>query len=213
MSTENRYELNKNLAQMLKGGVIMDVTTPEQAKIAEAAGAAAVLAVLDAGDVDLLGAAEGRLLKGDRQAHPEVLALLGRGAAAGGGPAEAEAAAEDVAQDVPQVAEVAEAEAAAPEAAVGVKGRVAVLVVALLLLRVGQQELIQQRIGVSIISRPSHCRCCCPRQRGHHNEEHRYTRHRPRGRRQPCHTPGSWPVPAVRAESSYALTLIPYYIY
>ena len=33
---ENRYELNKNLAQMLKGGVIMDVTTPEQARIAEA---------------------------------------------------------------------------------------------------------------------------------------------------------------------------------
>ena len=33
-----RYELNKNLAQMLKGGVIMDVTTPEQAKIAEEAG-------------------------------------------------------------------------------------------------------------------------------------------------------------------------------
>ena len=32
---ENRYELNKQLAQMLKGGVIMDVTTPEQAKIAE----------------------------------------------------------------------------------------------------------------------------------------------------------------------------------
>ena len=45
MSTENRYELNKNLAQMLKGGVIMDVTTPEQAKIAEAAGAAAVMAL------------------------------------------------------------------------------------------------------------------------------------------------------------------------
>ena len=40
MSTNNeRYELNKNLAQMLKGGVIMDVTTPEQAKIAEDAGA------------------------------------------------------------------------------------------------------------------------------------------------------------------------------
>ena len=39
---ENRYELNKELAQMLKGGVIMDVTTPEQAKIAEAAGACAV---------------------------------------------------------------------------------------------------------------------------------------------------------------------------
>ena len=36
---ENRYELNKELAQMLKGGVIMDVTTPEQAKIAEEAGA------------------------------------------------------------------------------------------------------------------------------------------------------------------------------
>lgn len=33
---ENRYELNKNLAQMLKGGVIMDVTTPEQARSAEA---------------------------------------------------------------------------------------------------------------------------------------------------------------------------------
>ena len=45
MSKENRYELNKNLAQMLKGGVIMDVTTPEQAKIAEAAGAAAVMAL------------------------------------------------------------------------------------------------------------------------------------------------------------------------
>lgn len=41
----NRYELNKNLAQMLKGGVIMDVTTPEQAKIAEDAGACAVMAL------------------------------------------------------------------------------------------------------------------------------------------------------------------------
>ena len=41
----NRHELNKNLAQMLKGGVIMDVTTPEQAKIAEAAGACAVMAL------------------------------------------------------------------------------------------------------------------------------------------------------------------------
>lgn len=41
----NRYELNKNLAQMLKGGVIMDVTTPEQAKIAEEAGACAVMAL------------------------------------------------------------------------------------------------------------------------------------------------------------------------
>ena len=43
--SENRYELNKNLAQMLKGGVIMDVTTPEQAKIAEEAGACAVMAL------------------------------------------------------------------------------------------------------------------------------------------------------------------------
>jgi len=41
----NRYELNKNLAQMLKGGVIMDVTTPEQARIAEEAGACAVMAL------------------------------------------------------------------------------------------------------------------------------------------------------------------------
>ena len=40
-----QYELNKELAQMLKGGVIMDVTTPEQAKIAEAAGACAVMAL------------------------------------------------------------------------------------------------------------------------------------------------------------------------
>lgn len=45
MAKENRYELNKELAQMLKGGVIMDVTTPEQAKIAEAAGACAVMAL------------------------------------------------------------------------------------------------------------------------------------------------------------------------
>ena len=43
--SNNRYELNKELAQMLKGGVIMDVTTPEQARIAEAAGACAVMAL------------------------------------------------------------------------------------------------------------------------------------------------------------------------
>ncbi len=42
---KNRYQLNKELAQMLKGGVIMDVCTPEQAKIAEAAGAVAVMAL------------------------------------------------------------------------------------------------------------------------------------------------------------------------
>lgn len=42
---DNRYDLNKNLAQMLKGGVIMDVSSPEQARIAEAAGACAVMAL------------------------------------------------------------------------------------------------------------------------------------------------------------------------
>ena len=45
METTKRYELNKELAQMLKGGVIMDVTTPEQAKIAQEAGAYAVMAL------------------------------------------------------------------------------------------------------------------------------------------------------------------------
>ena len=45
METTKRYELNKELAQMLKGGVIMDVTTPEQAKIAQEAGACAVVAL------------------------------------------------------------------------------------------------------------------------------------------------------------------------
>lgn len=45
MVTESRWKLNKELAQMLKGGVIMDVTTPEQAKIAEEAGACAVMAL------------------------------------------------------------------------------------------------------------------------------------------------------------------------
>ncbi len=44
-NTNTQYELNKGLAQMLKGGVIMDVTTPEQARIAEAAGACAVMAL------------------------------------------------------------------------------------------------------------------------------------------------------------------------
>lgn len=45
MEKQSRYELNKNLAQMLKGGVIMDVSTPEQAKIAQEAGACAVMAL------------------------------------------------------------------------------------------------------------------------------------------------------------------------
>ena len=44
-STQERAKLNKQLAQMLKGGVIMDVTTPEQARIAEEAGACAVMAL------------------------------------------------------------------------------------------------------------------------------------------------------------------------
>lgn len=42
---DQRYKLNKQLTQMLKGGVIMDVTTPEQVRIAEAAGACAVMAL------------------------------------------------------------------------------------------------------------------------------------------------------------------------
>ncbi len=45
MTDENRIQLNRSLAQMLKGGVIMDVTTPEQAHIAEEAGACAVMAL------------------------------------------------------------------------------------------------------------------------------------------------------------------------
>lgn len=45
LMTNDRYELNKNLAQMLKGGVIMDVTTPEQAEVAQDAGACAVMAL------------------------------------------------------------------------------------------------------------------------------------------------------------------------
>ena len=44
-AANERYKLNKELAQMLKGGVIMDVTTPEQAKIAQDAGACAVMAL------------------------------------------------------------------------------------------------------------------------------------------------------------------------
>jgi len=45
-----RYELNKNLAQMLKGGVIMDVTSPKEAEIAEKAGAVAVMALQKVGN-------------------------------------------------------------------------------------------------------------------------------------------------------------------
>lgn len=45
MEANSRQDLNRQLAQMLKGGVIMDVTTPEQARIAEEAGACAVMAL------------------------------------------------------------------------------------------------------------------------------------------------------------------------
>ena len=54
METTERYKLNKELAQMLKGGVIMDVTTPEQAKIAEAAGACAVMALRESQQISEL---------------------------------------------------------------------------------------------------------------------------------------------------------------
>ena len=71
--TENRYELNKELAQMLKGGVIMDVTTPEQARIAEAAGACAVMAleripadIRDAGGVSRMS--DPKMIRGIQEA-------------------------------------------------------------------------------------------------------------------------------------------------
>ena len=74
MSTE-RYELNKQLAQMLKGGVIMDVTTPEQAKIAEEAGACAVMAleripsdIRAAGGVSRMS--DPKMIKGIQEAVP-----------------------------------------------------------------------------------------------------------------------------------------------
>ena len=69
----NRQELNRNLAQMLKGGVIMDVTTPEQARIAEAAGACAVMA-LDRIPADIRAAggvsrmSDPKMIKGIQQA-------------------------------------------------------------------------------------------------------------------------------------------------
>lgn len=73
MSTENRWELNRELAQMLKGGVIMDVTTPEQARIAEEAGACAVMAleripadIRAAGGVSRMS--DPRMIKGIQQA-------------------------------------------------------------------------------------------------------------------------------------------------
>lgn len=73
MTTTSQYELNKGLAQMLKGGVIMDVTTPEQAKIAEAAGACAVMAleripadIRAAGDVSRMS--DPKMIKGIQEA-------------------------------------------------------------------------------------------------------------------------------------------------
>ena len=60
----NRQELNRNLAQMLKGGVIMDVTTPEQARIAEAAGACAVIRA--AGGVSRMS--DPKMIKGIQEA-------------------------------------------------------------------------------------------------------------------------------------------------
>lgn len=72
----NRYQLNKELAQMLKGGVIMDVTTPEQAMIAETAGTCAVMA-LERIPADI-GAAGGvsrmsdpKMIKGIQEAQAE----------------------------------------------------------------------------------------------------------------------------------------------
>ena len=71
----NRQELNRNLAQMLKGGVIMDVTTPEQARIAEAAGACAVMAleripadIRAAGGVSRMS--DPKMIKGIQEAVP-----------------------------------------------------------------------------------------------------------------------------------------------
>ena len=74
----DRYQLNKELAQMLKGGVIMDVTTPEQAKIAQEAGAAAVMAntaIATAGDIPVMAEAFRKAIEAGRQAY---LAGLGR---------------------------------------------------------------------------------------------------------------------------------------
>lgn len=78
MSTAEQYELNKNLAQMLKGGVIMDVTTPEQAKIAEEAGACAVMAleripadIRAAGGVSRMS--DPQMIRGIRKPYPSRL--------------------------------------------------------------------------------------------------------------------------------------------
>ena len=71
-SKADRVKLNRELAQMLKGGVIMDVTTPEQARIAEEAGACAVMAleripadIRAAGGVSRMS--DPKMIKGDRK--------------------------------------------------------------------------------------------------------------------------------------------------
>ena len=76
--SDNRYELNKQLAQMLKGGVIMDVTTPEQAKIAQEAGACAVMAleripadIRAAGGVSRMS--DPKMIQGIRKRYPFLL--------------------------------------------------------------------------------------------------------------------------------------------
>ena len=73
--SQDRYALNKQLAQMLKGGVIMDVTTPEQARIAEEAGACAVMAleripadIRAAGGVSRMS--DPKMIKGSRKRFP-----------------------------------------------------------------------------------------------------------------------------------------------
>ena len=68
---QNRQELNRNLAQMLKGGVIMDVTTPEQARIAEEAGACAVMALERIpADIRAAGGVSAHERPEDDQGHP-----------------------------------------------------------------------------------------------------------------------------------------------
>lgn len=70
-STQERAKLNKQLAQMLKGGVIMDVTTPEQARIAEEAGACAVMALERIpADIRLAGGVSRMSDPEDDQGHP-----------------------------------------------------------------------------------------------------------------------------------------------
>ena len=80
--SQERYALNKQLAQMLKGGVIMDVTTPEQAKIAEEAGACAVMAleripadIRAAGGVSRMS--DPKMIKGIQEQSPFRLSATG----------------------------------------------------------------------------------------------------------------------------------------